>query len=177
MFTLPEHPTAARMLTARACRDAIDRNHHFVSLHTPASDPMHEMVVTAGGTWVVPRTGQDCSWVFRLLSPDRWIERLYDLMLERTRAAGVARPVSLTLAEGDRLQSVLVTRRSCRLEEGGNPESALRCRPGDVDDLLVGNLPSDSPCRRESPAEAARLAAVLFPPTIFWQSSLELQRL
>ena len=52
MLTLPGFSAARAMLVARACRDAIDRDHHFVSLHTPAADPMHELMVTAGGSWI-----------------------------------------------------------------------------------------------------------------------------
>ena len=33
-------------------RDAIDRNHHWLSLYTPAADQLHELLVTAGGAWI-----------------------------------------------------------------------------------------------------------------------------
>ncbi|MEM9351447.1 MAG: GNAT family N-acetyltransferase [Planctomycetota bacterium] len=177
MHTLPEYPNAAKALMIRAGRDAIDRNHHFLSLHTPASDPLHQvMVVTAGGEWVSPRAPQDRRWLYRMLSPERWVERLYPVLQERTRAADIPRPVSLNLQRGSAQSTVVVTRRSSRLEHTAS-NGAPPPNDAALYDLLTGN--TRGPQNAELlPDEATQtLAGVLFPPTVFWQSPLELLRL
>ncbi len=177
MHALPEYPSAAKDLMIRAGRDAIDRNHHFLSLHTPASDPLHQvMVVAAGGEWVSPRASQDRRWLYRMLSPERWVERLYPVLQERTRAADIARPVSLELRRGGSQTTVVVTRRSSRLEHTAT-NGAPPPNDAALYDLLTGNTrgPLDAELLPEEASQT--LAGVLFPPTVFWQSPLELLRL
>ena len=83
MMTLAKFPTARVQLLARACRDAIDRDHHSISLYTPASDPLHELMVTAGGAWISDRKENGPRLLMRLLSPERWVERCYPLWRQR----------------------------------------------------------------------------------------------
>ena len=115
MLTMPGHSSVRAELLRRACRDAMDRDHHFVSLHTPAADPMHELLVTAGGSWIADSAAADGQWMLKLLSPERWIERLYPVLHERAREAGVPRPLELDFAVsdfavGERCHRLMLTR-------------------------------------------------------------------
>ena len=115
MFTLPGFSSARTAMIAQACRDAIDRDHHFVELHTPAVDPMHELLVTAGGSWQ-RRLTADGEWMFKLLSPDKWLERLYPVLQQRTHEGELARPLEITFDVDGQIHQLTLTRRSVRLQ-------------------------------------------------------------
>ncbi len=181
MITLPGYSAVRPLLMARACRDAIDRDHHFISLHTPPTDSMHEFLATAGGSWLTsaPHGGE---WMHKLLSPEKWVERLYPQLYRRAREAGIPRPLEIDFAVGDSRYRFLFTRRSVRLEQ------ALPAAPVDAtcdlltfQNLLTSNLAWPVALERgllqvADPQKAAVLAA-LFPPRLFWQSPFELLRL
>ena len=181
MVTLPGHSGVRPLLVARACRDAIDRDHHFVSLHTPPTDPLHELLVTAGGSWIAtaPHAGQ---WMCKLLSPEKWVERLYPQLYQRAREAGIPRPLEMGFAVDDRRYRFIFTRRSVRLEHAlPSAEVNVTCDALGFQNLLLSNLAWPSAIERgilkvDDPKRAAILAA-LFPPRLFWQSPFELLRL
>ncbi|MBX3424802.1 MAG: hypothetical protein KF688_03895 [Pirellulales bacterium] len=180
MLVDPAHPAARTALLAQACRDAIDRDHHYVSLHTSADDPLHELIVTAGGSWASQSV--DGQWMVKLAAPDRWVERLYDVWRERTVAAGIDRPVECAFHVGGETLAVVLTRRSARLEHrGDNPTGAIPCSRAVFHELLLGNLSigraeRDGLVPRLDPA-VARVAATFFPVRHLWQSPWELLRL
>lgn len=181
MITLPGHSGVRPLLVARACRDAIDRDHHFVSLHTPPTDPMHEFLVTAGGSWL-SSTAHGGQWMHKLLSPEKWVERLYPQLYRRAREAGIPRPLEIGFAVEDSRYRFLFTRRSVRLEQA-LPSAPIDvvCDAATFRDLLTSNLAWPVALERgllriDDPPKAAMLAA-LFPPRLFWQSPFELLRL
>jgi GNAT superfamily N-acetyltransferase len=181
MFTLPGHSGVRPQLVARACRDAIDRDHHFVSLHTPPTDPLHELLVTAGGTWI-PGNTHAGQWMCKLLSPEKWVERLYPQLYRRAREAGIPRPLELGFAVGDHRYRFVFTRRSVRLEHALTLAAVdVTCDAAAFQDLLLSNLAWPAAVERgRLRLENAKIAPVLtalFPPRLFWQSPFEQLRL
>ena len=172
MFTMPGRDSVRSLLLARACRDAIDRGHHSISLHTPASDPLHEVMVTAGGSWIPNDADRDGCWMFRLLSPEKWVDKLYPVLHGRARAAGLARPLHLTLPSPVGNYRLTLTRRSARLEKcnrNGVHSADLR---REVQDVLTSNSSHE-----ESPPGSFESLTHLFPLELFWQSPFEWLRL
>ncbi len=51
LATLPTFDQAAEPLLARACQDAIEQDHRVLSLRLPSSDPLHDVLLAAGGSW------------------------------------------------------------------------------------------------------------------------------
>jgi len=182
MMTLAKFAAARVQLLARACREAMDRDHHSISLYTPAVDPLHELLVTAGGAWIDDRTAAGPRWMVRLLSPERWVERCYPLWRRRARAAGIARPLELGIVAGDVSYRFTLTRRSSRLEPCASlPAERIECDKSTFESLLIGNLALSAAITRgqlklSHPHLAAPVMA-LFPPRLFWQSPLELIQL
>jgi len=182
MMTLPKFPTARVQLLARACRDAIDRDHHSISLYTPPSDPLHELMVTAGGAWISDRKENGPRLLMRLLSPERWVERCYPLWRQRAHDAGVPRPTEIGMTTNDASYRFTLTRRSARLEPmGDRPTDWVECDRPTFESLLAGNLAINEAVeqralRLSSPELKATLTA-LFAPRLFWQSPLEFLRL
>ncbi len=182
MMTLPEFSVARTQLLARACRDAMDRDHHSISLYTPAADPLHELLVTAGGAWISDAASPGLRWLVKLLAPEKWVERFYPAWHDRARAAGVPRPFELGLAAGGERWRYTLTRRSSRWERTGElPEQWVECDRPALQSLLMGNLSLTAAVAkgqvRLSNAQLAGALAALFPPRLFWQSPLELMRL
>jgi hypothetical protein len=180
MMTLPGHSAVRPLLMARACRDAIDRDLHFVSLHTPPTDPLHELLVTAGGSWQ-PSPAQ-CQWMCKLLSPEKWVERLYPQLYRRAREAGIPRPLEIGFAVGEQRYRFVFTRRSVRLEHA-LPSSPVNvtCDALSFQNMLLGNLTWQTAIERGvvqvDDSKRAAVLSALFPPRLFWQSPFELLRL
>jgi hypothetical protein len=185
MFTLPGFFSARTAMIAQACHDAIDRDHHFVELHTPAVDPMHELLVTAGGSWQ-RRITADGEWMFKLLSPDKWLERLYPVLQQRTHEGGLARPLEITLDVDRRIYQLTLTRRSVRLQpvspsNGAHSPGQVACDWLAFQDLLTSNLKVSTAIAQgrlvTATPDISQALAILFPFRLFWQSPFELLRL
>jgi predicted acetyltransferase len=179
---LPEYAAAAApRLLARACQDAVEQDFHTLSLHTPVCDPLHELMVTAGGTWCGNGVSSADALLVKLLDPPRWIEIMYPVLRRRAQAAGIDRPYSAGFDVGGRRLRLTLTRRSGRLEADNAKEPAeVTCDRETFAALLVGNL---NVTRAHAAGQIivaidavlARLAA-LFPPALFWQSPLDVLR-
>lgn len=182
MATPAHHHQARVQLLQRACRDALDRDFHHIEVHTPATDPLHELLVTAGGSWLSDPIQLGGQWMLKLLSPDRWVERLEPVFFERARQSGIARPLELRFAVDEIGYLLNFTRRSVRLEQTDLPaEADVTCAPAAFQDLLTGNLtPADAVAGGKvalaNRTHEATLHA-LFPAMHFWQSPFDLLRL
>lgn len=180
MFTLPGYSAARSLLVGRACRDAIDRDHHFVSLHTPAGDPMHEILVTAGGTWVADTPAAGGVWMQKLLAPERWVERFYPVLHQRAREAGLRSAQQIDFAVGEAGYRLVLTRRSSRLEQLDHRPTQVKCDWHTFQGLLTSNLALPEAIGqghlRTDHASLPHTLAALFPPRLFWQSPFELLR-
>ena len=181
MLTLPGYAAVRSLLLAQSCRDAIDRDHHFVSLHTPAADPMHELLVTAGGSWIADTADAGGKAMLKLLAPNRWVGRLYPVLHERAREAGIQRPLDIDFAVGDQLQRFTLTRRSARLEPIAHSPAPIQCSWLTLQDLLISNLTFPEAVAqgklRTPHLSLLRILAALFPPKLFWQSPFPRLRL
>ena len=177
---LPEYARAAPRLLVRACQDAIEQDHHTISLHTPPSDPLHELVVLAGGEWYAHHRDAGSTLLVKLLDPARWSEAIYPILRRRVKRAGLARPLQLCFDTGDEQYRLLITRRSSRLVADETTPVDVRCDPTTFAALLLGNLNLQT--ARESAAlhvadeEIFHRLSVLFPPAVFWQSQFDVLR-
>jgi GNAT superfamily N-acetyltransferase len=182
LMTLPGWSGARVRLLAAACRDAVDRGHNAITLHTFAADPLHELLVTAGGRWMSDDASRAPRWMMRLLAPERWIERCYELWRERAQLAGVPRPLEIGLGVGEAKYSFSLTRRSARLQRVESLRGSwVKCDRPVFEQLLVGNLDiarsAASGSLTLSDGALQRLLSTVFAPRIFWQSLLERLRL
>jgi predicted acetyltransferase len=177
---MPEHARATPRLLVRACQDAIEQDHHTISLHTPASDPLHELIVTAGGKWSGPDHGDRSTLLVKLLDPGRWVEAIYPILRRRAKTAGLPRPLQLCFDTGEVHYRLLVTRRSSRLIPDDAATADVICDPEVFASLLLGNLnitkAGDAGRIRFANDEVRQRVASLFPPALFWQSEWDVRR-
>lgn len=111
LATLPEFARAAAPLLARACQNAIEHDHRNISLLLPPTDPMHEVLLAANGRRSNPRNGTT-TLMLKMLDPARWIESMYDVLVERAKAADITRPFQVVFGLGRRKVRLDLTRRS-----------------------------------------------------------------
>ena len=178
---LPEFARAAPRLLVRACQDAIERDHHTLTLHTAASDPLHELIVTAGGTWCTDdrHTGRHAAReAARPAALDR--SHLSDPAAagERRRACrGRSRCASIPATNTIDSCSRGAAAGWCADEATA---ADVRCDPATFSALLVGNLNvarARDECRLEvADDDVLHKLAVLFPPSLFWQSQFDTLR-
>jgi predicted acetyltransferase len=178
---LPEYGSAALRLLARTCRDAIEQGCRTITVHTPASDSLHELIVTAGGHWSADPQASGGVLMVKLLDPPRWIEATYLEMQRRAKHAGLERPCEIVFDTGRHRERFLLTHRSSRLVRDDEAAADVCCAPDTFAALLVGNLNVARACQegllRIASDDARDKLAVLFPPALFWQSQFDTLRL
>jgi hypothetical protein len=177
---LPDFARAAPRLVVRACQDAIEHDHHTLSLYAPASDPLHELIVTAGGSWCADERSAGGTLLVKLLSPPRWVEAIYPILRRRAKRASVQRPFQICFDCGSQKYRLVVTRRSSRLVEDTTIPADVHCDAATFESLLVGNL-NVSKAIESGPLHAANEEMLervnaLFPPALFWQSQFDMLR-
>jgi hypothetical protein len=180
LCTLPGFARSAQPLLARACQDAIEQNHRSLSLHLPPTDSLHDLLLSAGGSWSTAARNGGGTTMVKLLDPARWIESTYPVLLGRAREAGISRPFKITFAVGRRRYRLELTRRSGHLIRDDAEAVDIRCAPEVFGALLVGNVAVAS-SRQAGELEirddiVADQIAALFPPAIFWQSQIDGRR-
>lgn len=177
LATLPDFRRAAAPLLARACQDAIERDLRTISLHLPTADPLHTVMLAAGGRWLQNSRSAGNTWMVKLLDPANWIESAYDVLLERAKAAELARPLAIRFDTGRRRYRLELTRRSSHFLRDDEMAPDVRCSPQVLGALLLGAIDVAATCEASQlvcndPQIRAQLAA-LFPPMTFWQSPLD----
>jgi predicted acetyltransferase len=177
---LSDSARVAPRLIVRACQDAIEHDHHTLSLYAPASDPLHELVVTAGGSWCADERNGGGTLLVKLLSPPRWIEAIFPILRRRAKRAGFPRPFQIGFDCGSEKYQLVVTRRSSRLVEDSTAPADVHCDAATFESLLVGNLniakAHEVGCLRARSEEMLERVAALFPPSLFWQSEFDMLR-
>ena len=99
LLTDPAHSAAGAQLLARACADAIERDQNDLILEAPPGDPLHQLLVTAGGQF--SDNAADDQEVFMVRPPDtaRLVRRLKPLLETRLKESDLARPAELGLLD------------------------------------------------------------------------------
>jgi predicted acetyltransferase len=181
LMTIKHFRSARLKLLAQACREAMDRDHRWISLYTQASDPLHELLVMSGGTWIDERNSSGPRLMVRLLSPQKWVERCYPLWRRRARAAALPRPLEIGIQAEEARYRFTLTRRSSRLEASPSVVTQVKCERPAFESLLLGNLAINASTKADvlqvNDEQTAATLSVLFAPRIFWQSPLESMRL
>lgn len=174
--TLAGFERAAEPLLARACQDAIERDFRAISLHLPPQSPLHDLLLAAGGVWL-HRSRNNIPWLTKLLDPPRWIENVYPVLLERAKAAELARPFTIGFDTGRAKYRLELTRRSGHLFLDNSAPADVTCSPWTMGALFLGNL--DLAEARQTGRidfrceETAFRVAALFPQIEFWQSQID----
>jgi hypothetical protein len=173
----PGHESAAVSLLARACREIVERGFHTVSLLLPLENPLHELLLTAGGQWCAADHKPPGRLICKIFQFDRYVERMFATLQRRARTVGIALPCRIALDVDGRPLLFALTRRSARLDrETGAFKDVPRieCSLDALQRLLVGRLDVRAAAEggklRASGPAAEDVASGLFSPLNVWQS-------
>ncbi len=168
---------AARLLLARACADAIENGRHMIELNAAPDDPLHELLVAAGGRHVTSSNSRDGSLMARILDPIGFLGTLRPLLWQRARDAELDAGTAVQLRFGRLKATISVNKRSVAIAENTdcrhwlelNSSMLMRLMLGEVrvrDEIAAGQI-------RASDNAAAALAATLLPPVSLWRPPLD----
>jgi hypothetical protein len=166
-------PSAARELLARACRDAIEHDRHFVQLDAAPDHPLHDIFTSAGGDrcYFEARYGE--VFVMHLGNPIRLLRNLGQQLLARARNAGLPLPCELGLRVGPEKYSLSIGPRGLKITPGRHGRSYLECPQPLLSQMLLGHADvsaaSESGRLQASTRVAKEIAAVLFPQLPIWR--------
>jgi N-acetylglutamate synthase-like GNAT family acetyltransferase len=165
-----DHPAAARLL-ARACRDAIERDHHSLLVHAPPDGPLGDFLAAAGGA-PCACPGRDGEMaMLKVLDRDELLRRLFPELQQR--AIRLASPFELRLNLDGRPWRFALTRRGAKLEPAKPGAADLRCASDQFDQLLLGQLDLDAALAQKTIKVRTKTFAKhlreLFPILPFWR--------
>jgi GNAT superfamily N-acetyltransferase len=167
---------ACTALLMHVCQNAVERGHRTLTLHVPASDPLHELVVIAGGGWCGGESEKKCLMA-KLFDAPRWIEAMYPILRFRARVAGVRLPIEIVFETDEAQFLVTVSRRGSRLMAADGRQVDVQCSRTTWEQLLIGNVGRPAlipPAFMQFRNETVRnLVGALFPPVLFWQSDFD----
>lgn len=173
-------PGVKERLLARACGDAIERDHHVVRLHLAPDEPLWSAVETAGG--MLHRT-EACDGevtMVKLFDQPEFLRRLLPALHDRmrdTRNEELARATELGIMVGEFRLCLALSRRSVKLTNGTSTKASIRLSAADFTRLLLGHLDieeaSASGRLKASSQRALRLASALFPRLPLWHLPLD----
>jgi hypothetical protein len=134
------HFEAAIQLLGRACSDAIEKDFVRVRLDAPPAQPLHQLLVQAGGSRCYHEADKGLVFMANIFKPRRFLKLIAEDLARRAKEAGLPRPSQLgLLINGDKYR-LSVSRRTVELVPGTLGRSYLRCSLYEFNQLLMGHL-------------------------------------
>jgi hypothetical protein len=168
---------APAQLLARACGDAIERGFHPVRLDAPPGEPLHELLVKAGGERRYHEAEGGEVFMVKLFDPLHFLTLLRPQLQERARASGAPCPCELGILVGGDKQRLVLGRKGVEIESGKLGRSYLTCSRAELTRLLLGHLDVREAVEagrlEASTRVAAAAAAALFPQLPLWHPPLD----
>jgi predicted acetyltransferase len=173
LLASPDFPHAAVQILGRACGDSIERNRHTIEVETLPGDPLHRLMVEAGGTTNASESDGGEVQMVKILDPAAFVKAIEPALVERARAANLPPDCELGLFVDGIKRTLTVTRRGARLSTGRLGRSYLALKGNEFTRLLLGHNDIIEPVEQErivpSTQIALETARVLFPRLPLWR--------
>jgi predicted acetyltransferase len=174
----PTHPDAAQQLLARACSDIIEEGDHPLVLHAPPVDPLHRVVLEAGGTLHHQEMDEQGNvFMVKLLDVAKFLRSLRDELHARLRRARFSRSSELGLLVDDERHQLTAARRGMKTTTGKVGRSHLAMNHCELTRLVLGHMNLDQAVEQGRVEAATHVAvetaAVLFPQLPLWRPMLD----
>lgn len=173
----PRQPRVATQLLARACSEAIERDHHSVALYAPPSCSLHALFREAGGCHLHHEAHQGEVFMVRLFDPPSLLRSMSDEWHRRADAARLPRPTDLGLLVDGQKFRLAFTRRGVKVLDDRIGRSYLSCNQAEFARLLLGHTDLEeavSQGRIESSTRVAiELGQAIFARVPFWRPPLD----
>ncbi|HWB00910.1 MAG TPA: GNAT family N-acetyltransferase [Pirellulales bacterium] len=165
--------SVAEQLLARACGEVIERDDRAIQLHASPSDPLHRLLLGAGGTMTHREANDGDVFMVKLLEPGRFVRMTGEACYRRAIDAGLPTRVTLGLCVDGQKHRVSIDRRSARLTRGNLGRSYLTLNSAEFTRLVMGHLDLSQAVEqgriRSSTRLALDLASALFPRVPCWR--------
>jgi predicted acetyltransferase len=175
LLASPDYPSTGMQLLARACGDLLERNRQRIVLEAPPEEPLHNLMVQAGGTFNRGESDGGEVLMVRVVNPAALVRALEAELVERARAAELPAPVELGFSVGGQKHVLTVTRRTARLSRGRLGRSYLTLKENEFTRLLLGHGDVAETAAGErivpSTQTAIEIARILFPRQPLWRPS------
>lgn len=166
-----------RHLLVRACREAIEDDHHTLRVHVPPGDALGKLLATEATKRVSNVEFSAEHTLAKVLEPAELCARMFPLLVERARAAEIVRPLELNLALDDTVYQFALSRRSARLSTDGAGRADATLSSDLFAAMLLGqaDLAAAKDAGRIKTRNKAVLAQLvaLFPRVRFWRPTLD----
>jgi len=173
VMTTGDCPRVGEQLLARACRDAIEHDMHYVRLDAAPNDPLHRVFKAAGGKQHYHESEAGEVWMVKVFDPLALLETICGEVHRRAKAGGLALPVELGVLLDGKKFTLAIRQRSARLEPGKLGRSYLECSRSEFTQLILGHLNVEAAVEtgrlHASTRVAVETAAILFPQLPLWQ--------
>jgi predicted acetyltransferase len=173
LLASPNYPTTAMQLLARACGDSIERNRQTIAVEAPPGDPLHQLIVEAGGQSNASESDGGEVLMVKVLDPARLVKAIEPDLVERSRAANLPAATELGLLVDGVKDALVVTRRTARLTHGRLGRSYVIAKRNEFTRLLLGHNDAAESAQQErlvpSTQIALETARALFPRLPLWR--------
>ena len=179
LITAADRPHVGAQLLGRACGDAIEHDIHHGRLDAPEGDRLYEILKSGGerraGT--DSGTGNGEMIMVKMFDPVGFLQEQFEGMHQNAVAAGWTLPTELGLLVAGERMLLSIRPRSIKLQPGKLGRSYIACGPGELTQMLIGQL--DLPAAIEqgrvqaSTRVAVESAQVVFPRMAFWLPPFE----
>jgi hypothetical protein len=177
MMVSPKHPVAARELLARSCRDAIEQDLHHVRLEGNPQDPLHTLLVDAGGHRHYHEAEIGEVFLVKLFDPFDFLMRLQGQLQTRAQRAELPNPCELGFQLEDEKYGVAFRSDKMEVTTGRLKRSYLDISRADLVQLILGHLDVraaiDAGRISASTRVAVEMAAALMPRLPLWHPPLD----
>jgi hypothetical protein len=173
LMNSPAHPEASVQLLSRACSDAIEKDFLHVRLDAPPTEPLHQSLIQAGGSYCCHEADQGMVFMANLFQPQRFLKSMGRDLDRRAKEAGLPRPCQLGLLVDGEKYRLSVSRVNVELIAGTVGRSYLKCSLYDLNQLLLGHIDVREAVNAGRLAVSTRVACemanALFPRLPFWR--------
>ncbi len=139
LLTAADFPAAGAQLLARACSDSIERNRQTIALESPLGDPLHQLVVDAGGSMNASESDGGEVQMVKVLDPAQFVRAIEPELAERSRSANLPPVCELGFLIDGARQVLTVTRRGVQLSTGRLGRSYLALKDNEFTRMLLGH--------------------------------------
>ena len=173
----PGHESAGSLLLARICRDSIEQDRRELTLQAPANDPLHELIITAGGSWITPDNKQDECFMMKLLNPEKWVQAMNSHWRSRLVQSRLPLPLALNFSVDNHPYKLSVSNLSARLQTTTTHSNEIVCQSDVFGALLLGcqDVRQLMNCNKVvvKNNQLKQQLEELFTSVIYWQSPLD----
>lgn len=177
LFTAPGNRRAGAELLARACGDAIERDHHRVTLHAPTGSRIDRLFRKAGGQRAACQKCGCGVLMTRILDPVKLLSAMAPELQRRSDAAGLPDAISLGLVVDGRKYRLALDRKGVKVGRQNIGRSYLTLNVADFTRLVLGQLDWDNAVAdgrvTASTGLALKTAQALFPRVPLWRPPLD----